>query len=100
MLFIILHKKSACKYETFVSPIYGTTITKYNNHNVLIILNSCDNYPKSDNDKLITTKPDKKHIELVLIVFPKHFKKYNDDFSWDYDDTKKEFIATIMLLNK
>ena len=71
-----------------------------NSYNVIIITNSCDTPPKSNNGKLITTKPDKKIHGIGLNSVSSTLKKYNGDFSWDYDDTKKEFITTIMLLNK
>ena len=71
-----------------------------NSYNVIIISNSCDTPPKSNDGKLITTKPDKKIHGIGLESVSSTLKKYNGDFSWDYDNAKKEFITTIMLLNK
>lgn len=80
---------------------FVTLETDYrNSYNVIIITNSCDTHPKSNNDRLITTKPDKKIHGIGLKSVSSTLKKYNGDFSWDYNDTKKEFITTIMLLNK
>lgn len=71
-----------------------------NSYTVLIISNSCDMSPEINNGKLITTKKDKKIHDLGLKSVTKSVEKYDGDFDWQYDESKKEFIVTVMLFNK
>ncbi len=68
-----------------------------NGYDVLIITNSCDIEPKSLNNKLITTKADKKLHGIGLKSVAKTLLKYNGDFDWDYDEQNKIFTATVMM---
>lgn len=77
-----------------------TLSTDYRNtYDVLIITNSCDTTPKSLNEKLLTTKKDKKLHGIGLKSVTKTLKKYNGDFDWEYDSQNKIFTSTVMLSN-
>lgn len=77
-----------------------TLSTDYRNtYDVLIITNSCDTTPKSLNEKLLTTKKDKKLHGIGLKSVTKTLKKYNGDYDWEYDAQNKIFTSTIMISN-
>lgn len=69
-----------------------------NSYEVIIITNSCVDNPIK-NDKLITTKPDKRHHGFGLKSVKKALKKYDGDISLEYVEGKKEFITTAMIHN-
>ena len=71
-----------------------------NTYDILIITNSCDTQPKSVNEKLFTTKSDKKFHGVGLKSVAKTLKKYNGDYDWEYDQQNKVFTATVMITNK
>ena len=68
-----------------------------NTYDVLIVTNSCDTAPKTSNNKLITTKNDKKLHGIGLKSVMKTLAKYNGDYDWEYDNQNKVFTATVML---
>lgn len=68
-----------------------------NTYDVLIVTNSCDTAPKTSNNKLITTKNDKKLHGIGLKSVAKTLEKYNGDYDWEYDSENKVFTATIMM---
>ena len=68
-----------------------------NTYDVLIVTNSCDTSPKTSNNKLITTKNDKKLHGIGLKSVAKTLAKYNGDYDWEYDNENKVFTATVML---
>lgn len=68
-----------------------------NTYDVLIVTNSCDIAPKTSNNKLITTKSDKKLHGIGLKSVAKTLAKYNGDYDWEYDSENKVFTATVML---
>lgn len=75
-----------------------TLSTDYRNtYDVLIITNSCDTPPKTLNEKLITTKNDKKLHGIGLKSVIKTLSKYNGDYDWEYDSKNKVFTATVMM---
>ncbi len=58
-----------------------TLSTDYRNtYDVLIVTNSCDTSPKTSNNKLITTKSDKKLHGIGLKSVAKTLAKYNGDY--------------------
>ena len=69
---------------------------KVNTYDTIIITNSCDAVP----DKNLKTKKQKGTHGLGLKSVAKTVKKYGGDFEWEYNETDKIFIITIMLLNK
>ncbi len=75
-----------------------TLSTDYRNtYDVLIVTNSCDTAPKTSNNKLITTKTDKKLHGIGLKSVAKTLQKYNGDYDWEYDEQNKVFTATVMM---
>ncbi len=70
-----------------------------NTYDVLIVTNSCDTAPKTSNNKLITTKVDKKLHGIGLKSVAKTLAKYNGDYDWEYDSQNKVFTATVMISN-
>lgn len=71
-----------------------------NTYDVLIVTNSCDTPPKTSNNKLITTKTDKKLHGIGLKSVIKTLAKYNGDYDWEYDSENKVFTATVMMSEK
>ena len=75
-----------------------TLSTDYRNtYDVLIVTNSCDTAPKTSNNKLITTKSDKKLHGIGLKSVTKTLTKYNGDYDWEYDSENKVFTSTVMI---
>lgn len=73
---------------------------KVNTYDSLIVTNSCDTPPDADNNELRTTKKDKKVHGLGIKSVLKTLKKYDGDLEWEYNDKSKEFITTVIFLNK
>ena len=73
---------------------------KVNTYDSLIITNSCDIPPNTVNHELRTTKKDKKVHGLGIKSVLKTLKKYDGDLEWEYNDKSKEFITTVIFLNK
>ena len=73
---------------------------KVNTYDSLIVTNSCDIPPDAVNHELRTTKKDKKVHGLGIKSILKTLKKYDGDWEWEYNDKSKEFITTVILLNK
>lgn len=73
---------------------------KVNTYDSLIITNSCDMTPIAVNNELRTTKKYKKVHGLGIKSVLKTLKKYDGDLEWEYNDKNKEFITTVIFLNK
>ena len=71
-----------------------------NSYTVVIIYNSCEQSPITDNNRLITTKKDKSVHGLGLKSVLNTLKKYNGDIDWEFLADKKQFITTVMLRNQ
>ncbi len=71
-----------------------------NTYDVLIITNSCDTSPKISNNRLVSTKKDKRLHGIGLKSVLKTLKKYNGDYEWEYDEQNKTFTSIVMLANK
>lgn len=71
--------------------------TLRNGYNVVIICNSCDSTPYTHGGHLVTAKEDKKLHGYGLKSVSKTLKKYNGDFSWDYNELERSFIVTVMI---
>lgn len=77
-----------------------TLSTDYRNtYDVIIITNSCDVEPKSINEKLLTTKKDKRLHGIGLKSVMKTLKEYSGDYDWEYDSQNKIFTSIVMLSN-
>ncbi len=68
-----------------------------NSYTVIIISNSCENSPTTDNNRLITTKKDKNVHGLGLKSVSNTLKKYSGDIDREFLQDKKRFITTVML---
>lgn len=73
---------------------------KVNTYDSLIVTNSCDIPPDAVYRELRTTKKNKKVHGLGIKSVVKTLKKYDGDLEWEYDDKSKEFITTVIFLNK
>ncbi len=71
-----------------------------NTYDVLIITNSCDTSPKISNNRLVSTKKDKRLHGIGLKSVLKTLKKYNGDYEWEYDEQNKTFTSIVMLTNE
>ena len=71
-----------------------------NTYDVIVIKNSCDAKPVSKGEVLKTTKDDKRFHGLGIKSVKNVLKKYEGDYSWEYDEENKTFITTIMILRK
>lgn len=75
--------------------------TNYTNtYAVITISNRCNNPPITSNNKLITTKENKTKHGIGIKSVKKTLKKYDGDLEWEYNENKKVFITTVMLLEK
>lgn len=71
-----------------------------NNFSVIIVSNSCEKNPISDNTQLpTTTKSNTRLHGFGLRSVKKAVKKYNGDVAFDYDSKSKNFIVTVMIEN-
>lgn len=68
-----------------------------NNFDIIVVVNSCDAEPVSNNDVLKTTKTNPHLHGLGLKGLKKTLKKYKGDYSWEYNRQTREFITTIMI---
>lgn len=71
--------------------------TQRNGYSVIIISNSCDSAPVIQGGQLVTSKDDKKLHGFGLKSVAKTLKRYNGDFSWEYNELYHEFIVTVMI---
>lgn len=75
------------------------TTTIENQFVLLSIVNSCSSVPIIDNDKLVTTKADKRFHGFGTKSIEKTAEKYNGICQWDFDEENQEFHYNI-LFNK
>lgn len=71
-----------------------------NTYDVITIVNSCDNPPKTKGSDLVTTKKDSSIHGLGIKSIQKVLKQYNGDCQWEYDKNSKEFTLMISLLSQ
>lgn len=71
--------------------------TARNGYDVVIISNGCDIPPNTHGGHLITSKEDKKLHGYGLKSVSKTLKKYEGDFSWEYDERSGIFTTTVMI---
>lgn len=72
----------------------------YNSYGIIIITNSCNQKPISNNKKLLTTKKDKDIHGIGLKSVKQTLKNYEGDINWEYIEDSNEFITIVMLYNK
>lgn len=83
--------------EQSVDRFVSLETTSRNGYNVIIICNSCDTPPNTHGGHLVTVKEDKKLHGYGLKSVSKTLKKYNGDFSWDYNELEHSFVVTVMI---
>ncbi len=71
--------------------------SKVNTYDSLTVTNSCDTSPDR---YLKTTKKNKQLHGLGIKSIQKAVKKYDGEMAWKYEDNRKRFKATVILLNK
>lgn len=71
--------------------------TLRNGYSVIIISNSCDSAHMIQGGQLVTSKDDKKLHGFGLKSVAKTLKRYNGDYSWEYNELYHEFIITVMI---
>ncbi len=69
-----------------------------NTYNVIVVKNSCGEKPESRGGVLKTTKANKDLHGLGMKSVKNTLEKYKGDYQWSYDEKKKEFVTTIMIL--
>lgn len=82
-------KKSKNRYIVF-------GVNKINNMLAIDITNSCDIPPVIKNNKLVTTKEDKKLHGYGFKSICRTVKKYNGDIEWEYDEINCCFTVSII----
>ena len=71
-----------------------------NTYSVLIVSNSCDAEPVARGNKLITTKKESRLHGYGLRSVRRTLKKYQGDYSWEYNEEKHQFVVTAMIGSK
>ena len=69
-----------------------------NGYDIVTVTNSCDNKPQSDGGKLKTTKSNKRFHGLGIKSIKTALKKYDGDYSWEYDEKDKTFCSVVTFL--
>lgn len=70
-----------------------------NTYDVITIINSCDNPPKTKGNDLATTKKNSDIHGLGIKSIRKTLKQYGGDYQWEYNEDKREFTLMISLLS-
>lgn len=70
-----------------------------NTYDVITIINSCDNPPKTKGNDLATTKKNSDIHGLGIKSIRKTLKRYGGDYQWEYNEDKREFTLMISLLS-
>lgn len=89
--------ESALKSNKRSIELYTNHINTYD---TIVVSNSCDTVPILKQNKLVSSKENKKIHGLGIKSVSKTLKKYNGDFSWNYDEQNNIFTLTIMILNE
>ena len=73
---------------------------KVNAYSVIIITNSCHTKPFMDNEKHQTVVKENRIHGIGLKNVEKVLGKYQGSLDWTYKEEKKEFIMTVMLIER
>jgi sensor histidine kinase YesM len=63
---------------------------------VLIITNSCDNAPRTNQNRLVTSKREKSLHGFGLKSVRRTLEKYDGEMRWEYEADTCQFITTVM----
>lgn len=80
------------------NPFISLSTEYSNTYAVITILNNYSTSPVIINDKLITTKKNKKQHGIGIKSVKKALSKYDGDLEWEYDESNKTFTITVILL--
>lgn len=86
--------------ELSVNKTISLATDHINTYDVITIVNSCDNPPKTKGDELVTTKRNKDIHGLGIKSIRKALNQYGGDYQWEYNEGKGEFTLMISLLSK
>lgn len=67
---------------------------------IITVINTCLTKPKSNGEKLITTKSNSSYHGYGIKSIEKTIKKYNGICQWDFDEVNKEFHFNILFNKK
>lgn len=85
--------------ETSVNKTISLATDHINTYDVITIVNSCDNPPKTKGEELVTTKRNKDIHGLGIKSIRKTLSQYGGDYQWEYNEGKSEFTLMISLLS-
>lgn len=77
--------------------IFMEITNSMNSYHKIIVKNSCDFKPKSEKEKLITTKSNKEAHGFGTKSIHNVVKKYGGELHWEYDEEIKEFKLIILI---
>ena len=83
--------------EQSVEKNMSIATTWRNNYSVVIIKNSCDREPEVSGNLLLSTKTDRAIHGFGLRSVKNKLKKYQGDYSWEYNISTHQFIITVMI---
>lgn len=83
--------------EQSQDPFVTLETTQRNNYRVVVISNRCDTPPSTHGGRLVSSKEDKKLHGYGLKSVAQTLKKYDGDFSWDYNEMEHTFVVTVMI---
>lgn len=83
--------------EQSQDPFVSLETTHRNGYQVVIVSNRSDTPPNTHAGKLVSSKDDPKLHGYGLKSVSQTLKKYNGDFSWDYNEMNHTFVVTAMI---
>ena len=72
------------------------SLRNINDMDLLSVINSCDNPPEYDSNKLITSKFDAHNHGFGTRIISRHAQKNNGKYEWFYDEKEHKFHLTIL----
>lgn len=85
--------------ESSLNKTISIATDHINTYDVITIINSCDNPPKTKGNDLATTKKNSDIHGLGIKSIRKTLKQYGGDYQWEYNEDKREFTLMISLLS-
>ncbi|MCM1284715.1 MAG: GHKL domain-containing protein [Acetobacter sp.] len=100
MLNNILDNAVEAAVKSAVKLIHIEIANSLSSYHKITIINSCDNEPKSNKDKLITTKRDKNTHGFGTKSIRKIVNKYDGELRWEFDNSSRQFKLVILFPNE
>lgn len=85
--------------ESSLNKTISIATDHINTYDVITIINSCDNPPKTKGNDLATTKKNSDIHGLGIKSIRKTLKQYGGDYQWEYNEDRQEFTLMISLLS-